>query len=124
MSNDSKVKKAALRFVPNAEWQRGFKKWRAPAADGADYIIAEGQRLGTGLRRRQVFAIYTVHQGDRLLGDAPTIKAAKALAQAQATAQRATDAMTDAIVLDVVRNAWPYLSDALWFATKKNKDRR
>ena len=39
--------------------------WRTPAPDGTDYVIT---RLG-----------YTVHKGDRLLGEAVSLSEAKAL---------------------------------------------
>jgi hypothetical protein len=68
-----------LRFVQSV--QKGSKRWRAPGADGADdYIIAESLKLRAGTL--QVDVIYTITQGDRHLGEAFTLKEAKALARA------------------------------------------
>ena len=72
-----RARRPALRFAPRKEIQKGPMTWSAPAANG-DYIIAERQRL-TG---RLLDTIYTVRQGDRSIGEAATLKAAKALAQA------------------------------------------
>lgn len=69
-----------LRFVQSVH--KGSRRWRAAGADGADYVITESLKLRTGTRL--IDTIYLVQQGDRQLGEAPTLKEAKALARADA----------------------------------------
>ena len=70
-----------LRFVQSVH--KGSRRWRAAGADGADdYVVTESLKLRTGTRL--IDTIYLVQQGDRQLGEAATVKEAKALARADA----------------------------------------